>query len=383
MLVAQGVSDFGDGVYALGLLWAMKTLTGSGTQVSLVLAAEMIPTIVIGLFAGVLVDYGRKKTFLLVADVARCLITLVLGILWMTDTIAPWHLIVAAALLSTFSTFFTPARMVAIRTLVPDEQMMKAQSLSQTVGTILGMCAPTVAALLIAWNQTSTFLFNSATFAVSFLVLLFLRHPALTEKREGTVRFREIKQGLAEGFRTIAKTPILRNMIVYLVLLNFMFAPIAVLFPLYADTAATLAVIQTVFSAGVLAGAVLVGYMGSWRKIVPICLGLSLILISFGIMSIAHGLYLTAACVLLLGLGSPITNITLSSLFVTTVPRDILGRAASMLRVMTQSASPISLSLTASLLIVFDVREMFIGIAVAGALIILAMLLNPTIRQAK
>ncbi|MGZ4107230.1 MAG: hypothetical protein ACXVDE_06150, partial [Tumebacillaceae bacterium] len=43
LLLAQFVSDLGDGVYALGLLWAIKVMTGSGVQMSMVLTAELIP----------------------------------------------------------------------------------------------------------------------------------------------------------------------------------------------------------------------------------------------------------------------------------------------------------------------------------------------------
>ncbi len=71
LIVGQLVSAIGDGVYALTLIWTMKVLTGSAVLMSFVLAAEIIPTIIFGIFAGVLVDRGNQKKYMVIADIFR------------------------------------------------------------------------------------------------------------------------------------------------------------------------------------------------------------------------------------------------------------------------------------------------------------------------
>ncbi|KEO83439.1 MFS transporter [Tumebacillus flagellatus] len=383
LVFAQFVSDLGDGVYALALLWAMKILTGSGVQMSMVLTAELIPTILIGIFAGVFVDLGKKKAFLLTADICRGVVVAALGFLWYTSQLQPWMLVAAAVLLSSFSAFFTPARMVSLRTLVPAENMMKAQSVSQTIQTVVGLCAPALSAILLAFNVSFSFWFNAASFLLSFLLILFIRHADLNKKKEGKADFTAIKASLKVGFKTVFQTALLRNLILYVVLLNFMFAPVSVLFPLYADTANALASYDIAFFVGILLGSIALGFFSKARKIVPMTVGLLLILGGFFGLVYCNAFALVLACMVLIGLGMPITNGTLMTVFMTAVPQEVLGRAGSTMNVLSQCAKPISLSMIGSLILLFSVRDLFLYISILGLAVVVLMVLNPTVRKAE
>jgi len=381
LLGAQFVSDLGDGVYALSLIWAMKMLTGSAVHMSIVLAAELIPTILFGVFAGVAVDRGSKRKIMMAADLFRGLVVAVLAGLWWYSLLEPWMLVVSAVVLSSFSAFFSPARAVAIRTLVPGESMMQAQSISSTMQTIVGLSAPAIAAILLAVSVTFAFAFNAVTFFLSLVFVLWIREEKLDEKKEGKLDIGTLKSSLKEGYKTIISVPILRSLIFYAVMLNFMFAPIAVLFPLYVDEVSKLATFQTVFFVGIFVGALSVGFMSKLPKFVPIVSGILLILIAFGSLAFVDNFYVALGCILLAGFGSPLTNITLSSLFMVRVPREVLGRASSTMRIFMESSKPISLLLTGSLLVMFTVRELFLFIAVFGAVVVLLMICTPSIRK--
>jgi len=381
LLGAQTVSDLGDGVYAVGLIWAMKELTGSALDMSLVLIASLVPTILFGLFAGVFVDRGSKKFFLVHADLWRGAVMLALALVWTFDLVRPWMLILAAALLAVFSSFFTPARAVAVRSCVHDEVMMQAQSFSRTIQNVIGLVSPALAAYLITVNLSATFYVNAASYLISLLFILFLRGDELTAKQEGKTSVRQVGAGLKEGLRTVWQEPVLRSLMIFMILLNFMFAPIGVLFPLYAVTPADLAVYQTSFFVGLIAGSLVTSFLSKWRKIVLIAGGLLLMLGGFALLSVVDALWIAAGAMFLIGFGSPVTNITLSSLFAVKVPRPVLGRAAGMLNVMAQSAKPASLSLVGSLLLLFDVRQLFLLVAAFGAVLTLGMIVTPSIRK--
>ncbi|HEU4965840.1 MAG TPA: MFS transporter [Bacilli bacterium] len=381
LIAAQFVSDFGDGVYALGLIWAMKQLTGSAGQMSLVLVAEMIPTILFGVFAGAFVDMGNKKRYLISADLLRGTIVAVLAGLWMAGVVQPWMLIAGAFLMSTGSAFFSPARMVAVRTLVPTEAMVQAQGLSQTINTVTNLAAPALAAMLLWVDISFAFWFDAATFFLSWLFLSRIRHEELTQVKVGNVDTKAMTASLKEGFHVIFTTPILRNLIFYLVALNFLVSPIGILLPTFAPTSARLAMYDTTFFAGVLLGSILVGFCTKWPRIVPLAGGLAVALVGFGSLAFAEHLAVILPCILFGGIGVTFANVNLNALFAVKVPREVLGRAGSTVRMMSASAQPISMSLVGWLIVLYGVQDLFLTIGVAGLFVVGLMLLNPVIRK--
>jgi MFS transporter, DHA3 family, macrolide efflux protein len=381
LIAGQFVSSLGDGVYALSLIWAMKVLTGSSLLISLVLAAEVIPTILFGIFSGVLVDRGNQKMYMLVADICRGIAVLGLVTLFWFDMLSPWMLIAAAAFTSSFDSFFIPAKSVAIRTIVPDHLITRAQSLSSTIQTVVGLGAPAIAGILLVYSLPTAFLFNALTFFISFFFILLIKEKGLSKKPTDKLNMKKFSLDLKTGLKTIVSVPILRGMIIYLVLINFMLAPVAVLFPLFVKDASELAMVEIAFFIGILGGSLSINLFNRFRKIVPMIVGLVMILGSFGMLAFTENFKLVLAIILIAGIGSPLVSIALQSLFLIKVPRELLGRSQSTMRVLLESSKPISLLLTGSLLVHFSINNLFLGISVFGGMIVLMMVLNPAIRK--
>ncbi len=382
LLLGQAIAMLGDGVYTLALVWSMKELTGSAVYMSYVLAAGMLPTIILGIFAGVIVDRGNQKNIMLAADLCRALVLFGLFSLFLLDLLVPWMLIVSAFIVSGFSAFFTPARAVAIRSIVPDPLIIRAQSASSTVQVVTGLAAPVIAGLLLAIGLRFAFLFNAIMFLLSFLFIRLINHPELLLKKPGKLNRSVFMTDLKEGFQTIIKAPILRAMIIYLVLINFMFAPVELLLPAYVDSPSQLAVIEVAFFIGILAGSISVNFFANRPKIYPITIGLFMILLPFAGLGLITNFIVSCLLIGLAGIGSTLVNITLSSLFLVKIPRDVIGRSQSTMRVLLESVNPASLLLAGVLMTFVSVQQMFMVIAVFGIVIVFLMLANPLIRKA-
>jgi DHA3 family macrolide efflux protein-like MFS transporter len=200
LLAAQFESDFGDGVYALGLLWAMKQLTDSAVMVSTVLIAEIVPLVVLGVFAGVFVDMGSKKRIMILSDLAQGFVVTCLALVWWLDLLRPWMLILAAVLLSSFSAFFTPARTVTVRTLVGKEMIVQAQSLQQTTNTLVGLSAPALAAILLSVDTGFAFAFNAVSFYLSFFFIFLIQNEEICKRMEQKADFGQVWRTLPMVF---------------------------------------------------------------------------------------------------------------------------------------------------------------------------------------
>ncbi len=379
LLFGQAIAMLGDGVYTLALVWSMKELTGSSVHMAYVLAAGVIPTIILGIFAGVIVD---QKNIMLAADIFRSLALFGLFTLFVLDLLAPWMLIVSAFIVSSFSAFFTPARAVAIRSIVPDELMIRAQSASSTVQVVTGLAAPVIAGILLAIGLRFAFLFNAIMFLLSFVFIRLINQPELLAKKPGKLNRSVFMTDLKEGFHTIIRAPILRAMIIYLVLINFMFAPVELLLPAYVNNPSQLAIIEVAFFIGILTGSIAINFFADRPKIYPIVIGLLMILLPFAGLGVITNFIISCLFIGLAGAGSTLVNITLSTLFMVKIPREVIGRSQSTMRVLLEGVNPASLLLAGILMTFISVQQMFLAIAAFGIIIVLLMVANPLVRKA-
>lgn len=382
LLFGQAIAMLGDGVYTLALVWSMKELTGSSVHMAYVLAAGVIPTIILGIFAGVIVDRGNQKNIMLAADIFRSLALFGLFTLFVLDLLAPWMLIVSAFIVSSFSAFFTPARAVAIRSIVPDELMIRAQSASSTIQVVTGLAAPVIAGILLAIGLRFAFLFNAIMFLLSFVFIRLINQPELLAKKPGKLNRSVFMTDLKEGFHTIIRAPILRAMIIYLVLINFMFAPVELLLPAYVNNPSQLAIIEVAFFIGILTGSIAINFFADRPKIYPIVIGLLMILLPFAGLGVITNFIISCLFIGLAGAGSTLVNITLSTLFMVKIPREVIGRSQSTMRVLLEGVNPASLLLAGILMTFISVQQMFLAIAAFGIIIVLLMVANPLVRKA-
>src|SRR5579859_2604863 len=103
---AQFVSTIGSALTSLAAGILVYRLTGSATSVGLMLMATALPTILVGLIAGVFVDRYDRKKIMVGADLIRA--ALVFAIPFIIPFSIVW-LYVIVALSSTVSQFFDPA----------------------------------------------------------------------------------------------------------------------------------------------------------------------------------------------------------------------------------------------------------------------------------
>src|ERR671932_761448 len=68
---AQVVSLFGDGIVPVALAFAVLDLTGSATDLGLVLAARTVPLVACLLAGGVVADRVSRRRVMIAADVVR------------------------------------------------------------------------------------------------------------------------------------------------------------------------------------------------------------------------------------------------------------------------------------------------------------------------
>ena len=166
--LAQFVSIFGDFLALFGVISLITfRLHGTAVQVTAVTIAYVLPLAVISPVAGVFVDHWNIKRLMIASDIIRA--ALIVLLVFVTDV---GQICVIFALISTVSSFFTPAQSVTMRTIVPGEGLLAANAVMTQAFYIVRLFSPFAAgALIAALGETACFYLDTASFAFSAFMI--------------------------------------------------------------------------------------------------------------------------------------------------------------------------------------------------------------------
>ncbi|MDQ6859010.1 MAG: MFS transporter [Chloroflexota bacterium] len=177
-------SSFGDTLHYIALVVLVFQLSGQGLAVAGLVAIEIVPVLVLGPVAGVVIDRFSRKAILIGSDLFRA--ALVLTLLWPQGV---WHAYVVAAGLAAGGVFFNPTVSAVIPVLTTPEQRLAANSVSWSTGRLVQIVAASIAGGLIATVGTGpAFALNAASFALSAALIATLTVPAHAGQLGGGVR---------------------------------------------------------------------------------------------------------------------------------------------------------------------------------------------------
>lgn len=91
-LVGQALSLVGSAAVQFALIWWLTQETGSATILATASLVAFLPQVLLGPFAGVLVDRWSRRWTMFLADGGIALATLLLAYLFWTESIQIWHI---------------------------------------------------------------------------------------------------------------------------------------------------------------------------------------------------------------------------------------------------------------------------------------------------
>ena len=298
--IGQVVSNIGDEVAFIGLAALIVfRWNGTATDVSLFFIFASLPVLIFGPIAGVFVDRWKRKTTMIWADIIRSVIAL--GFIFSTQL---WHLLLLIFLLSTVSRFFYPARNALIPNIVNEEKLIEANSLSQMTYMLAVVIGPGLGAALVALlGYTTTFIFDSASYLFSALMIFLIGHKERIE-RGGKKALNE----MVEGFKYMAKNRIVRLLVTLFGLIMLVVGGLNVIYTLYIRDVlhmniVGLGILETSFGIGAIIGSILVGFVAGKMKNVHM-IGVGVILIGFLISLMAALPFFLMALLVAFGIGA-------------------------------------------------------------------------------
>ena len=200
LVFAAAVASFvGDGMVPVALSFAVLDLTGSATDLGLVLAARSVALVGSLLIGGVVADRVSRRTVMIGADLVRLVGQGVTGVLLVTGHASVAELAISQACLGAASGFFYPASSGLIP-LVAGEWLQQGNSLRGMAMAAGNVAGPAIAGVLVvATSPGVALLIDAGSYGASALLLARLRRDVrggsppqrfVAELREGFAEFR-------------------------------------------------------------------------------------------------------------------------------------------------------------------------------------------------
>lgn len=204
--IGQLISFVGDAL-ALNTLtlaiirMANDTGTSYGKTLATLMVLSALPSLLLGMIAGTIVDRSDRRKVMIWADIIRGFFAL--GYLFVRDYDQVWIFIVVSVMLHSVSTFFYPARTALLPTLLKKDELLPANALAQLTQTLSYVAGAAVAGVLVgAFGTTApSFIVDSLTF---FASAVFIARISISGKIErDSLASSAIQRGAQAAKRTL------------------------------------------------------------------------------------------------------------------------------------------------------------------------------------
>jgi MFS family permease len=254
--VTQGISFTGTWVQLAAQTLLVYRLTHSGNALGLLTAIQFAPTLLLGAWAGVVIDRHDKRRLMMLTSSVMLGAAAILAVLVLTGHATVWWVYALAGVLGLANTFDNPARRTLVNDLVPPEELVNAVGLNSTLITSARIVGPAVAGVLIA---TVGIGWCFALNALSFVAVLVGLHCMEWAAMRSTAPVARAKGQLREGFRYAMSVDDLRIPLLLMAVVGTLSFNYVVLLPLLAErdlggSDVTYTILTSLFGVGSLVG---------------------------------------------------------------------------------------------------------------------------------
>ncbi|GAB4580375.1 MAG: MFS transporter [Anaerolineales bacterium] len=372
----QIVSLLGSSLVGFALVWYLTEQTESAVVLAAAAAVAMLPQILLGPFAGALVDRWNRRIMMITADSVSAVATLVVALLYAFDVIQIWHIYVLMFIRSVAGAFHWPAMQATTPLMVPERHLARVSGLNQSLFGLAGIIAPPVGALLLeVLPMEGIIAIEVVTAMFAIAPLFFVAVPNPVRARATNDAGASVLVDVRAGLRLVLRWPGLLFVFGVAMFLNLMTVPAFSLSPImitktFNGGAVELGWTQAAWGAGMLIGGVLMGVWGGFkRRMVTAMFGMILGGVGMLIVGFAPPTMLGWVMVGLLvgGTMNTVINASAFAALQATAPADMQGRIFTLLMSGSSLIAPLGLGIAGPLAEVWGVQVWFTA---AGVLMV-------------
>jgi MFS family permease len=196
-VTGQLVSNTGGWVQRIAQDWLVLTITASATAVGVTTALQFVPTLLLGLYGGLIADRFDKRTVLIATNAAMSALAALLAALTLSGDVRAWHVYVIAFALGLVVAVDNPTRQSFVHELVGRDLMHNAISLNSSAFQLGAFIGPAISGVLINTVGTGTaFAINSVSYLGPIVALTRIDVSALNRAQHAAKADRRVIDGV-------------------------------------------------------------------------------------------------------------------------------------------------------------------------------------------
>jgi predicted MFS family arabinose efflux permease len=210
LFIAQCVSNIGTWMQSVAAQWFLVEKHSSPTIVALVQTASLGPTLVLGLFAGVLADLFDRRRYLIFLQSYAVLVALALAVLTYLGSLGTASLLMFTVAIGCASALTGPAWQAIQPEVVPREQIPAAATLASVSANAARAIGPAIGGVVVALaGPGAVFAINAVSFAGIIVALAAWKHPV----QRAPIEREHLGQAIVTGLLYVSNAPIFRRIL--------------------------------------------------------------------------------------------------------------------------------------------------------------------------
>ncbi len=344
----QAVSVTGTWMQSLAMSWLVLTLTSSAISLALVNVLQFAPTLVFGLFAGVVADRVPKRNLLVVTQSIAALSSATLATLIFLDQIDLWQIYLLAFIVGINNSFDMPARQAFVSEMVEDRRdLPNAIALNATLFNMGRLVGPALAGLVLGlFGVGVCFAIDALSYlaVIASLIMMNIVPAAAIVRRSNPV------ESLREGLAYVRATPVVGYLVIFAGLVGVFGVNFNVWMPLLAKQElgtgpGGFGLLMSSLGIGALVGALSLAFRSKGASVdrmvaTGMVLGLGEIVLGV-VTDVAPSLILAMLISAVVGYGLTSTMAMANTVVQSTAPDELRGRVMSVYIMVSAGVSPL------------------------------------------
>lgn len=364
--------QFAHALFQVSLIWAVLEISGSRQTTGLLASAVYLPFLIFSLPAGIFADGRSKVSLIRWVCFLESLIVLILPFLYLMDKITITLMGITAFILTSVAAFYNPSRDSLIPLYLPEDLLLRGNTIIQMTIQIAFVLGPVLAGFLIdAMGAFRVFIIISVMFIIAYIIGLLMNHPP----REKEIRLQSLDiRSLTDIADVLKKDPILIWLLIITVVDNlFIMGPaivgVAILVKdVFGGTATDWALSETFLSLGMIVTSL---FLMKWGKKIPLGTMLIFGIIMDGLTYVpvkwAGSVKILWGIIFFHALFIPLIIVGRTTIVQKRVPHTLQGRFFSLIAISVVGLTAISTALTGLVTEFIPVEDLFVYIGILAA----------------
>jgi MFS family permease len=398
MWLAQVISSLGDRVHQIALVFLVERATNaSPLALGLVFAAMTLPTSLVGPLAGALVDRWNRKWVMVGSDLVRA------GLVFAIPIVAVLHISLVVGLvflIAVASSFFRPARAAALPHVVPDEDLLTANSAMWVADTVSDLAGYGLGGLFVAFLGSAlslAFWIDGASYLASAALVAAVAIPRILPAGGGQAGVgapgvsASLRADLVAGWRFLRTETVLFATTVQATIAEYGLGALTALSPLLVaalplgrlDAPTAYGFFEMSMGVGLLGGGLVIGAIATRIPKGPaIVTGFTALGVSLILFSVTGSLWLALVLAAVVGLANVVFVVPSQTIFQQRTPDEMLGRVVAIRLALVNAMLAVSMATSGLFAQIFGLDVVLAGCGILAAAAGLAGFAVRAIREA-